>query len=147
MVSTEKETLLDAVGILMEQEKEQHALAVLKVAIEKSLKHMDVITPVISQLPFVSPKKEHLKKLMKLEGEIRKELDVSPNELAFEKILDYLQLVSDMTENPGYSYRKLLASLLARKSIRGIRNPKRTHDTSHVLEELLAERKIQNNWT
>lgn len=40
MVSTEKEILLDAVEILLEQEKEQHALAVLKVAIEKSLKHI-----------------------------------------------------------------------------------------------------------
>lgn len=144
MVSIEKETLLDTVELLRDQEKEQHALVVLRVAIEKSLRHMGMYTPIVSQLPFICPKKEQLEELKKLESQIRKEFATSSKEVVFEKVLDYLHLISEITEDPGYSYRKLMASILARKSIKGIRVSRRTNGIGqHMAEELLAEGRIQ----
>lgn len=139
MVSIKQENLLDTVEFLMEQEKEEHVIAVLKAALEKSLRKMNVYTPIISHLPFVSPKKEQLEELKKLESDISKEFakSSSPDEATFEKILDYLFIVSAVTEKPSYSYRKLTASILARKSTSGFRISRSKEEIRQVMDELI----------
>lgn len=144
MVSIKEENLLDTVRFLMEQEKEQHAVAVLKAAIEKSLRQIGMYTPIISQLPFVSPKQEQLEELKKLESEIIKEFTKSafPKEATFEKILDYLFLVSSITEKPSYFYRKLTASILAQISNKGIYLSKEKNRVRQMKDDSLVNRSV-----
>jgi excisionase family DNA binding protein len=124
IIDREQETLWDTVKFFIQRKDEDTAKVILKTTIEKSLKLMDISTPFIAYLNFKIPEEEYLEKLKQMDAQIRQDMAHSSSPATFEKVLDYLEMISDITDNSSVSYKKMVASILARKSKKWVRFPR-----------------------
>lgn len=115
-VDNEQKTLWDTVKFLNQLQDKEKAETLLKTTIEKSLRLMNVYTPVVSQLRFTVPVESYLDEMKQIDAEMREKMETSQSEQIFEELLNYIEMISKMTEKPQETNRKMLASILAEKT-------------------------------
>src|SRR5690625_1557641 len=120
-IDREQEILWDTVKLLAKQHDADKAEAVLKATIEKSLQLMNVYTPIVSNLHFSIPNEQLLNELKYLDTDIRKGITGYTSEKMYEEILDYIQMISEITEDPQRTNKEVVASILSKKSNQGAR--------------------------
>lgn len=125
-IDHEQETLWDTVKLLAQQQDMDKAKAVLKATIEKSFQLMNIHTSIVSHLRFSIPNEELLNELKILDTNIRRQVSGAISEKTYEEILDYIQLLSKITENPQVTNKKIVASILFKKAKEGFRVKKIT---------------------
>lgn len=116
MIDKEQETLWDTVKLLVKQQDVEKAEVVLKATIEKSLHLMNLYTPIVANLHFCIPDEQFLNELKYLDIDLRKKISNQISEQIFEEIIDYIQMISEITVNPQDTNKKMLASILAKKT-------------------------------
>ncbi|GAA0607825.1 hypothetical protein GCM10009001_26450 [Virgibacillus siamensis] len=117
-MDNEQKTLWNTVKLLSQLQDKEKAETLLKTTIEKSLRLMNVYTPVVSQLRFSVPVESYLDEMKQIDAQIREKIEISQSEQIFEELLDYIEMISKMTEKPQETNRKMLASILAEKTQR-----------------------------
>ncbi|AXF55324.1 DNA-binding protein [Salicibibacter kimchii] len=114
-INQEQDHLWESVRILSQIDT-QKAQAVFKATIEKSLQQMDMRLPVFVKFPLSIPSEEHLSQLREIEKKMRSAYADGKNESAYEHLVEYIQQLSQMAEDPSMIQKKLLASLLASRN-------------------------------
>ncbi|MFD1031893.1 helix-turn-helix domain-containing protein [Metaplanococcus flavidus] len=118
VIDREHEKLWESIETLANIDEEQ-ATIVFKLAVERSLREIDSFTPTISAIPLSLPDHETLLKMKQLDRNIRRALNDRKREQAYEFLLDYIDLLSQATgENPEHVKRKMISSVLAKRSPR-----------------------------
>ncbi|WP_141603548.1 helix-turn-helix domain-containing protein [Terrilactibacillus laevilacticus] len=125
-IDREQETLWDTVKFLAKQQDIDKAEAVLKATIEKSLQLLNLYTPIVSHLRFSIPDEQFLNELKHLDADIRKKISRDITEKTYEEILDYIKMISEMTEDPQVTNKKMLASILFKKAKQDARVRRKT---------------------
>ncbi|MFD2618743.1 helix-turn-helix domain-containing protein [Terrilactibacillus laevilacticus] len=125
-IDREQETLWDTVKFLAKQQDIDKAEAVLKATIEKSLQLLNLYTPIVSHLRFSIPAEQFLNELKHLDADIRKKISRDITEKTYEEILDYIKMISEMTEDPQVTNKKMLASILFKKAKQDARVRRKT---------------------
>ncbi|TFJ92538.1 helix-turn-helix domain-containing protein [Lentibacillus salicampi] len=123
----EQETLWDTVKFLNKLHDKEKAEILLKTTIEKSLRLMNVYTPVVLQLHFSIPGENDLEDLKQLDAAIRGKMETYQSEQTFEEVLDYIDMISKMTQKPQETNKKMLASILEKKTKETARVSKRAY--------------------
>ncbi|KYD31053.1 MULTISPECIES: helix-turn-helix domain-containing protein [Bacillaceae] len=112
LMDQEQENLWDSVQILSQINAEK-AKAVFKVTIEKSLQQLGITVPVFSTIRLSVPSTDRLSQLRQIEKKMREAYAHQEKEKAYEYLVDYIERLSQMTEDdPLVVRKKLLASLL-----------------------------------
>lgn len=137
-IDQEQLTLWNTVKNFIEKQDEDTAKVILKTTIEKSLRLMNIYPPIMNYLDFKIPTEDELDKLKEMDRVLRQEMIHSTSSATFEKVLDYLRLISSLTENPPLAYKKMVASILAKKSRRRIRLPRGRHAVTQPVEAKLV---------
>ncbi|MFD1067805.1 helix-turn-helix domain-containing protein [Oceanobacillus locisalsi] len=106
----EQELLWDAVEELIQYDKLK-AQAVLKAAIERLFIQLNMSTTLISDLHLSIQNEESIQAIRCLDNEIRKKTVEYISEPSYETILNYIEKISEMTENPQVIYKKIVASI------------------------------------
>lgn len=115
-IDQEQENLWASVETLATINTEQ-AEAVLKTTVERSLKQMGFTTPAITSLSFKITDPQYVMELHLIERKIKHQLNRDDLEAAYELLIDYLEKVSQMTDEDSAAIRKkLIASLMASKA-------------------------------
>lgn len=118
----DQEQLWDTVKLLSNIDRGKAEL-VLKTTIEKSLQLMNLHTPIISKTHFSIPDEKYLSKLKELESEIHKQISESASNRTYEYIVEYINLLGDISDEPKETSKKVIASLLAGK-VKGSKFPR-----------------------
>ncbi|MFD1362846.1 helix-turn-helix domain-containing protein [Lentibacillus salinarum] len=126
-MNREQETLWDTVKYFTQLEDANKAETLLRTTLEKSMRLMNIYTPIISDLRFSIPDEKHLDQLRHLDMAIRKKISTSSYEQTFEELLDYIQMISEMTEDAQDTNKKMVASILAKKTKQKVRLRKTVH--------------------
>lgn len=134
----EQEQLWDTVKVLTNIDKEK-AETVLKTTIEKSLRLMDIHAPIISRLHFNIPDDRYLSRLKELNACISKQIAMDITENTYEQVLDYIDLVSDITEKPAQTSKQLLASILAE-------NARKVHSDTNSVQPIVSIEREENHY-
>ncbi|MBO8155081.1 MAG: helix-turn-helix domain-containing protein [Bacillaceae bacterium] len=114
----EQEKLWDSILTLASIDKEQ-AKVVLKVVIERSLRSVGIFTPFVSSIPLKLPDHKHVEMLKSLEKQVIKHLTKKEEDKAYELLVEYIDVLSDLTESDSKIIRRrLIASILKDKSQR-----------------------------
>ncbi|UTR10169.1 helix-turn-helix domain-containing protein [Evansella sp. LMS18] len=115
-VEQEQELLWDTVKLLAEQKDFDKAEAVLKAAIEKSLHYMDIPASAVADFRFYIPDDKLLTSRKNLEANLRKKDDDPLSVNYYEKIIEYIEMISEFTDQPEKAKKKILAYILLNKS-------------------------------
>jgi excisionase family DNA binding protein len=111
----EQEKLWDSILTLANIDTEQ-AKVVFKAVIERSLRHVGMFTPLVSDIPLRLPDNEYVELLKNLEKKINNHLLHKEEEKAYELLVEYIEALSDLTESDSKVIRRrLLASILRRQ--------------------------------
>lgn len=124
----EQEKLLDSILTLANIDKEQ-AKVVFKAVIERSLRHVGMFTPFVASIPLRLPNHEHVQLLKSLEKQINKHFAQKEEEKAYEFLVEYIEVLSDLTETDSKIIRRrLIASILRQRRQRTASVPYRLKD-------------------
>ncbi|MFC7395032.1 helix-turn-helix domain-containing protein [Scopulibacillus cellulosilyticus] len=108
-----QDQMWEAIKKLAKVDDEKAAAEVLKATIEKSFRYVGVYTPIISTLTFAMPNELMLKKLQEVDREMLIAYDEKGIEKSYEYLIDYIDLLSQITpKNSQLIRKKLLASIL-----------------------------------
>ncbi|WP_018933208.1 helix-turn-helix domain-containing protein [Gracilibacillus lacisalsi] len=114
----EQEKLWDSILTIAKIDKEQ-AKIVFKAVVERSLRHIGMFTPFVASIPLRLPKNEHIQLLKNLEKQINKHLIQKNEEEAYEILVEYIEVLSGLTESDSKIIRRrLIASILRQQSQR-----------------------------
>jgi excisionase family DNA binding protein len=150
-IDREYEKMWDSVETLAGIDKEQ-ATVVFKLAVERPFREMDSFTPAISTIPLSLPNHEALLELKMLHGKIKEALKKQDQEKAYEFLVDYIDLLSQITGQDSQQVRKqLFSSIMAQKRRRRFQHtpksghltrPHKSEDTSLFYSTSEAARKL-----
>lgn len=113
----EQELLWDSVKTLSSIDKAK-AEAVLKTTIEKSLLLLDLYTPILSSIHFSIPDEEYLLKLKEMDTRLQEQITDTALEKQYEFAVEYIDMLSGISDEPTRTSKKILASLLAQRKRR-----------------------------
>lgn len=130
IIDREQEKMWESIETLASIDEEQ-ATVVFKLAVERSLREIDSFTPAISAIPLSLPNHETLLEMKKLDRNIRHALKERKIEKANEFLVDYIDLLSQITGNdPVKVQKQLISSILTKRSRRRVLHvPKPMHLT------------------
>ena len=152
MIDRDQKTLWSSVKHFIEEEDVEKAKVLLKTTVEKSLRIMGITIPIVDQLDFNIPNEEDLEHLKEMDKKIRKEIKISSSMGTYEILLDYLMMISDMTNNPPLSYKRIVASILAKESmvrrmrIPGLMTPPLSVDAIDDISNIYYDDSIQGSF-
>jgi excisionase family DNA binding protein len=139
LMDQEQENLWDSVQILSQINVEK-AKAVFKVTIEKSLQQLGITFPVFSTIRLSVPSTDRLSQLRQIEKKMREAYAHQEKEKAYEYLVDYIEQLSQMTEDdPLMVRKKLLASLLNERHKRKLKWSAKKYRLSASLAPLLSK--------
>lgn len=112
IIKYEQEQLWDTVKLLYSIDKNK-AKILLKITIEKSLQLMNLPTSFISKIDFSIPDEAYLLQLKDLDSHIQEQLSKPAPERVYEDVVEYINMISHISDDPVYTSKKILASMLA----------------------------------
>lgn len=127
IIDREHEKMWESIETLAGIDEEQ-ATIVFKLAVERSLREIDSFTPAISAIPLSLPDHATLLEMKQLDRNIRNALKERKREKAYEFLIDYIDLLSQVTGKDPLQVRKqLISSVLAKRSRRRVHHSTPMH--------------------
>ncbi|WP_080873875.1 helix-turn-helix domain-containing protein [Oceanobacillus timonensis] len=146
----EQELLWDTVEDLIRYDKLK-AQAVLKAAIERLFMQLNMNTSFVSELQLSIQNGESIQEVRRLDSEIRKITVEYISESSYEMILNYIEKISEMTENPQVIYKKMLASIWINEANQPHyimeRKPVYLHEREEDGEDIIAGENVKKFYT